>query len=239
MPKEYRDRRTFAQDKSTGLYERIIVHKATRQKFARVGAPHRTKYPRIITPKTHSLSLEERLSFTEYHQENLATSSLLSRLTLERRKLQDRIDNPPPTLADRIRDPLPEPEIHIPPPIPSTIRFHRTKLLHRIKEYEPMLEATLDRFLPLFRKLQDDDEKEFTGEDYRVPRSTRNELWGLFLGLQGLYLGLDEIGHDLTNAEWRKLKGALKRLGKFELKSINTQLPEICERLKALNITLP
>jgi hypothetical protein len=102
-----------------------------------------------------------------------------------------------------------------------------------------MLEATLDRFLPLFRKLQDDDEKEFTGEDYRVPRSTRNELWGLFLGLQGLYLGLDEIGHDLTNAEWRKLKGALKRLGKFELKSINTQLPEICERLKALNITLP
>jgi len=239
MPKQYRDRRTFARDINTGLYACIIIHRATRQKFARVGAPRRITIPSQLPPKICPLTLEERISFSNYHEEERNTLSLLSRLTQEKSKLEDRITNSPTPLADRITDPLPFPSIHIPPPIPSEIKFRKEKFLCRIKEFRPMVLATINRYLPLFDLLNEDDEMEWTGESFRVPHDTRNELWRWFLELQRFEMDMNSVGHTLTHAQWRQLKRELKRLGKFELKSLNSQLPEICTALMALDITLP
>jgi hypothetical protein len=217
-----------------------ILSKETCLHFAKVGAPHQTVKPHYTTPITHALSLEECIDLLTEREETNTHQSLLSRLVLESHRLEERLSSPPPLplpLAERISEP--PTTIHIPPPIPDHIHFRKTKLLLRIKEIGPLLEATKVRLEPLFIRLNEEDDKEESGLAVRVPLEIRNKLWIWHRRLEDLYEDLDTLGHRLTNAEWRKLKGALKRIGKVSFKDLNNRLAEICTELLELEITLP
>lgn len=73
----------------------------------------------------------------------------------------------------------------------------------------------------------------------RVSPEVRDNIWGWFLQLQDINEDLDTIGHKLTNAEWRGLKGALKKIGRVSFEEVKSRLPDICNELAELNITLP
>src|SRR5579875_1313694 len=228
----------IAKDKSTGLYERIFLTKETRLKFAKVGAPRYTKYPPPHTPFHHTpLSPEEWAVIRAEREEDYARQSLLSRLTIQKLKLEDRLSDPPVPLINRIT--APSPDIHIPPPIPNTLHFRKTKILLRIEEFRPLLLATLVRLEPVFKILDKEDLNEDLGLAARVSPEVRDNIWGWFLQLQDINENLDTIGHKLTNAEWRGLKGALKKIGRVSFEEVKSRLPDICNELAELNITLP
>ena len=88
-------------------------------------------------------------------------------------------------------------------------------------------------------KLNREDDNEHYGLTVRVSREVRDSLWSWYSHLEELYADLEVIGHKLTNAEWRRLKGALKCIGKVDFTQLNTRLPDICNELVALSITLP
>ena len=171
------------------------------------------------------------------HNKETAHQTLLAQL-FHKSKLLDRItDAPAPLpLVERLSTP---PLPHIPPPIPDTLHFHKTKILSRIKEHMPLLEATKIRLEPLFTKLNKEDDNEHYGFAVRVPRDVQDTLWSWYSCLEELYADLEVIGYKLTNAEWRKLKGALKHISKVDFTQLNTRLPDICNELVALSITLP
>ena len=162
-------------------------------------------------------------------------------MTIQKLKLEDRLSDSPTTtptpLADRIS--APAPNIHIPPPIPSTLHFHKSKILLHIEEFQPLLLTTVVRLEPVFRILDKEDLNEDLGLAVRVPPEIRDGIWEWFLRLQDLNADLDTIGHKLTNAQWRGLKGALKKIGKVSFDNLKNRLPEICSDLAQLNITLP
>ena len=102
-----------------------------------------------------------------------------------------------------------------------------------------MLLVTVTRLEPIFQRLKDEDLYQDSGHAARVSESTRDELWKWFDRLQDLCDDLKNLGRLLTNAEWRNLKGALKRIGKVSFEKLDSRLPEICLELAQLNITLP
>ena len=73
-------------------------------------------------------------------EEETTHQTLLAQL-FHKSKLLDRITDAPaplPLVECLSTPPLP----HIPPPIPNTLHFHKTKILSHIKEHMPLLEAT-------------------------------------------------------------------------------------------------
>lgn len=234
MPKAIAKYSITAWNERVSLAERITPSKAIRTKYVDFGKPRKVVKPKNKKVVTHPLTLEERLEIRKEVETETAERSLLSRLTLERRKLLLEDDLPPLPLIERIS----APEYQPPAPLPN-IDFHKTKILKRIKEFEPLLEATKARVDPLFKKLQEDDDDEHLGIAGRVPLDDRNILWKWFNRLDSLYSTLDTRGHELTNHEWRDLKGALKRIGKVSFKDLDSRLTEICKELVKLNITLP
>lgn len=72
-----------------------------------------------------------------------------------------------------------------------------------------------------------------------MPLEVRDNIWRWFSKLQDLNAELETIGHKLTNAEWRGLKGVLKKIGKVSFTEMKGRLPEICTELEQLKITLP
>ena len=230
----------IAMDKSTGLYEVIKPSKANRAKFRKVGAPRYQKYPITFDLSyMQPLTLEQRLEFASYHQQERETLSLLSRLTLESRTLEERLSDPPVSLPliDRISV-TPQP-IHIPPPIPKTLKFWKTKLLCRIEELRPNLTSTIIRLQPIVTKLSAEAQKEKLGLPITVSPEIGIRIWDWFQELERLEEKFDTIGHKLTNAQWRKLSGTLKRVGRISFVNLADRFPEICKELDNLNITLP
>ena len=158
--------------------------------------------------------------------------SLLARLTLERHTLEQQLssvsaeeqflrsfDNDPPT--------------YHPPPVLPRIKFRKTKILNRIAEFTPMIEAAKVRLDPIFKKLIDEDKAE---ESARVPEAVRDRLWEWWNRFEDLYEGLDTKGHDLTNKQWRILKGALKKIGRTSFEQLDSRFAEICEALAEITI---
>ena len=221
-------------------YEKIFLHKETRQKFAKVGAPYQPKCPPPWIQRVRSpLSPEEWAEIKANREKDYACQSLLSRLTIQKLKLEDRLSDPPTTipLADRISASVPN--IHIAPPIPNTLHFHKSKILLCIEEFQPLLLSTVIQLEPVFKILDRKDSNEDLGLAVKVSPEIRDSIWEWFLRLQDLNTDLDTIGHKLTNAQWRGLKGALKKIGKVSFDNLKNRLPEICSDLAQLNITLP
>ncbi|KAE9386600.1 hypothetical protein BT96DRAFT_518736 [Gymnopus androsaceus JB14] len=231
----------LAMDKSTGLYEVIKPSKANRAKFKKVGAPRYQKYPVTFDLSyTPPLTLEQRLELASYHQEERETLSLLSRLTLEQCTLEERLSDTPLPLIDRISDPpASSSPIHIPPPIPHTLKFHKSKLLTHIEELKPNLLATLIRLQPIFKRLNAEAERSHFGLPITVPQEMGIRLWNWYQRLEKLEEKLDTIGHTFTNAQWRRLSGSLKQIGRVSFVNLADRFSEVCKELDELDIKLP
>ena len=147
------------------------------------------------------------------------------------------IDVSPLPLKDCIT--FTSPPVHIPPPLSEELQFHKIKLLLQIKEFRSLLETTTIHLQPLFTKLNEVDAEEDQGYAAKVFLEHRECLWGWYNHLEDLYENLDKEGHKLTNAEWRKLKGALKRIGKVSFEDLQNRFSDICAELVELEITLP
>ncbi|KAF5341459.1 hypothetical protein D9757_015518 [Collybiopsis confluens] len=230
----------LALDKST--YRYVKLPWMIKKQFRKAGATPRPKQP-ILYPKAQHPGLSPADNFRilaerRSHHSNL---QLLDRLWTERARLIHRIEHPPTPLTplplyERLSSPSP---VHIPPPISSTLHFHRSKILKRTQEFEGMLLATVTRLEPIFERLKDEDLLQDSGRSVRVSETVRDDLWRWYDRLQDLSDDLKNLGRLFTNAEWRNLRGALKRIGKVSFEKVDSRLQEICLELAQLNITLP
>lgn len=225
MPKA--NHSVIALNETTGLRERISPHKDIREKYKNVGKPRRVQQPsqqrlihRVLTP-------EEYAEIAQEYDKEMVLKRLFSELTLEKRKLEDRISSPPKPLAERIASPEPYEE---PKPLPKEIKFRKTKIIKRIDEFNNVFTAVHTRLAPLFKRLKVEDENKHYGLPERVDFDRRNRLWGFFKQIEE---GLENksIQHELTNAQWRRIRGAMKRVGKVKLDDLEENLEEICRQL--------
>ncbi|KAE9391886.1 hypothetical protein BT96DRAFT_1000873 [Gymnopus androsaceus JB14] len=174
----------------------------------------------VIKPsKANRAKFKKRSELAFYHQEERETLSLLSyRISV-----------------------LPEP-IHIPPPIPNTLKFRKTKLLCRIEELKPNLLATTIRLQPIVAKLSAEAEQQRLGLPISISPEIGIRLWDWYQKLDELdelEEKLDTIGHTLTNAQWRRLSGSLKQIGGVSFVNLSERFSEVCKELYDLNIKLP
>ena len=121
----------IALNETTSLRKRISPHKDIHEKYKNVDKPRRVQQliqqhliHRILTP-------EEYAEIVQEYDKEIVLKRLLSKLTLEKRKLEDRISSPPKPLAERIASPEPYEE---PKPLPKEIKFRKTKIIKRIDE---------------------------------------------------------------------------------------------------------
>jgi hypothetical protein len=228
MPKSRKSKHTIlALDETTCKMEKIFISPEARRKFKDAGKVKRVRMPLMPEPvKTPVFSQEELQEIQQEHKEHLSTLSLLSRLTNERNSLVDRLEDSPPPLIQRI-----EPYIYHSSPIPNNIHFHQTKKLLRIKEFREFVQPTLDVITPFFYKMSGD--AKWAGNDHYTP------LWTWFYRLEDIVIEMDIIAHGFTAKEWRLLKGACKRIRKVDFSHLSTRIPEICDTLLSLDITLP
>ena len=241
MPKARITKHTvFARNEETALIERIDISPETRQKYANIGKPRKVVRPRniqkVITPV---LSLEERLNLLEETNAEMAEKHLMHDLVMERRKLINRINNPPNPLPllERL-GPAPQeyqpPDTHL-----EQLKFHRTAILLRIQEFAPMLTAVKVRLDPFFDVLRTDDDD--NGTPYFTPE-VRTKLWNWWTPFQELYTEWERVGHKLTNKEFREIRGALKRIEKVYHAPFGTDTAayvEFGEKLAELNLSFP
>lgn len=100
--------------------------------------------------QTQLLTLQDCMEIVKDAQTRASERSLLSRLTIKKWRLIDRIMELP---AIDITKPLSHHKYQPPAPIPSDIRFRKTKIQLCIEEFKPMIRATLDQLDLLFLKL--------------------------------------------------------------------------------------
>lgn len=140
-----------AKDEPSGsLLEQITPSLPIRTKYSNLCALHKVYWPWTTHLWTQPLTLQDRIEIVKDAQTRASERSLLLQLTIEKRQLIDRIMEPP---AIDIAEPLPHHEYQPPAPIPSNIRFRKTKIQLRIEEFKPMIRATLDQLDLLFLKL--------------------------------------------------------------------------------------
>ena len=222
MPKISRHRQTIARHEPTGLYERIIISDPSKFKDVakRRRLPKFSKKAIIYPPFDPELARQGSKDIQEL--------ALLARLTSELRLL-DRISEPAPPLIKRIGPPL-NTSLVTPPEyksLPATLRFRRTKILFRIKEYNELFHATVGRLDPLFEKVD---------LGVGISQEVREQMMKMGKDLDSLYQDLEEKGHKLTNKQWRLLKRDLKRIGHVSFEHLSTRLEEICNKLLELEL---
>lgn len=230
----------LAVDENTGARERIILHKETRKKFAKVGSSKRSSAVTVEAPCVTPLTVEESKAASDYHREHRYDLKLLSELVIAKQKL-DRmpIDSSPPilTFITNTSSSLgPSTAPHIPPPIPASLSFHKGKFELRVKEVYPMIHATFTRLRPIFNKL--DIDKEFI-TCVQVPFHVRYDLWTWFSRLMELRENLENIGQKLGKDKWKQLTKAMRMIRKVNFQNLKGNFEKICRELYDLNITLP
>lgn len=234
MPKAAKNT-VFARNEVTYRSERIKISKETRDKFANVCKRRKVPKPYNKPVVTPTLTLQERLDHTRDWAEHTARQQELSRLVMERRRLEDRISSPPPPLIERIAAPEYEP----PAPIPEDIHFRKSWAILRIKEATKVFDGTREHLDPLFDKLKKEEARAVLGLAIRVSVELQEEMWKWVGPFLDVHDKLKEYGHELTKKEWRDLFGALKRIGKVKFDHLDSRLVEICEELVALKLTFP
>ena len=96
-----------ALNKATGLRERIAPSKAIREKYATLCAPHKVKRPEYKKPRHPGFAPGELEAINADNEQWLADRAELSRLVLKKRKLEDRLSDPGPSLLQRVWNPTP------------------------------------------------------------------------------------------------------------------------------------
>ena len=239
MPKVIAKYSVVAKNEATSLLERITPCKDTCIKWSNTFVPRKAPKPFHEKVRTRTFTPEELEFFREDWLLRVAEMNLKSQFAAEERRreqLINRISDPTPPLIDRI---APRNEYVPTAPPEKELKFHKTKILARIKEFEPVLEATKTRLDPFFFALRHEDSREDLGLSFSVPAEVRTELWGWWDRFQVLYDELRTLGHDLTNAQWRQLGGAIKRIGRVSFEDLDNRIPEISQKLADLKITLP
>lgn len=237
MPKILAKYSVTTRNEYLSLQERITPSKAVRTYVSTIGVPRPLYKPKQRKVVPHTLTKEESNRLSKEFQEEAAEKSLISRLTLEKRRLDQRLSDPPLPLIDRITEV--DINYQIPPEVPKTLHFRKKPILVRLKEVYPILEATKIRLDPLFDKLNADDIREDQGFPARVPSEVRDNLWTWYDGMQEWYKQWDVKGHKLTHHQYRYLIGPLKKIGKVKFTSLEERFVDICTELAGLNISFP
>lgn len=227
----------IARNEATSLYERIDLSKETRDRYKDVCRPRKThkREHKPIVHRTHTTA--EWAAIQRAHQEEAAAQELFSRLTMDERKLEDRISSPPPPLIERIAPVRAE---YVPPaPIPKDLHFRQNKKFKRIAETEDLVRKVRVRLEPFFLLLQKEDAKLTLELAVRVPKEVQDKLWPWWGDFQVIHEHLDVVGHRFTDNQWRHIWGATKRIAEVKFHQLHHRLPEICRQLAELNISFP
>jgi hypothetical protein len=208
--------------------------------FDNVGKPTRTKitfYPPVVP---REIPREEQIRFLLEAERDALEKSLLNRLLIQKRKLEDRISNPLPLLK-RLSEPGPSRPLYEPPaPIPDTLHFVQTKKLKRLEDLKIVLNTVRERLDPIFELLKEDEDKEkLEGTTPRVSEDIRDELWSWYNEVQEIDLRESKEWRKYTNKQWRFLFGSLKQLKKININNPKERLPNICTELHSLHINIP
>ncbi|GJE99135.1 hypothetical protein PsYK624_153820 [Phanerochaete sordida] len=241
MPKILSKYSVTAWDESKSLLERITPSKNTRAMYSQVCAPRRVIKPKTVHPKTRPLTAEECKQLMEEWVGEVAEKTLLSKLVLEERKLDkksliNRISSAIP-LEDRLSPTTPRPEYVVKEAPLDKLHFNKTKYLLRIQEVRPMFDTVLTRLEPILNKLNYEDQREDEGLPVQVPSEQRQKLWKMLEDLRDRYEEFDTQGAKWSNAKWRRLTGALKRIGKVYFDNLEKNFTQICTQLAELNLT--
>lgn len=224
-----------AKDEPRGLIERISISKETRERYKDVCKRRPTYKPKREVVKTHAADPE----IVKQGDEDLARMGLLSRLVTEKRRLEDRISNPLP-LIERLKTP---PPVFIPPPvvIPEKAFFKKEHINRRIQEFRPVLDAVKERFDPWVMNLNF-----FEGVHYHkgipnLPDEVLEKVWDMWRSFEDVYENFDKKqGHRWTNAQWRGISGACKRMGNVSVEWREvSDIVDTCKQLVKMEITFP
>lgn len=224
-----------AKDESRGgLLERISVSKEIRDRYKNVCKRRPIPKPKHEVVMTHAADPE----IMRQGDEDIARLDLLARLVAEKRKLEDRLSNPPPPLIKRLTTP---PPVFIPPPviIPEKAFFKKEHINRRVQEVQPILDAIKERFDPWVIALNHMEQvhKGLPG----VSDEVLDKVWLMWKNFEDVYENFDKKpGHRWTNAVWRGIIGACKRMGRvsIEWKEVS-DLAETCNKLAAMDLTFP
>lgn len=137
------------------------------------------------------------------------------------------------TLLERLETPEPPPQplrfipsVPLDPikEVPTHLHFRKTKIIHRVADYNKMFAATAQRLEPVHAKLERE------GGDAEVVR----KMHKLGERFDTLYHSLEERSARITNKQWRMIKADLKKIGKVSFSNLSTRYMEICNQLAAL-----
>ena len=129
----------FAKNEVTRERKTSKLSSTAREMFKNIGKRRMVKYIFTLPLTTHTLSKEESQELVKQHEEHAQNLLLLAQLSKERRSLLDWIEQPPTPLIDKI-----DHQPTFSSPAPPHLHFHQNKKLLRIKEYNEILEPTLD-----------------------------------------------------------------------------------------------
>ena len=102
-----------------------------------------------------------------------------------------------------------------------------------------MVNPTVARLNPVMAKLNErmagpGTSVEKTAEDNRL-----EPVWKMYNRLQEIRDIMTEEGHNFGASDWRKLKGACKRIGKVSFDNLDERIDEICNTLVAMDLIVP
>lgn len=220
MPKISRHRTTIARHEPTGLYERITI--SDPHKFKDVGK-HHVPYKPFHKPLVHHPADPEIM---RQGDEDIKRLALLASLLKQLRDLEH-APTPAPSvpLIDRIE---PRPVTYdLPKAIPKTLRFRKKQNINRVKDYNILFGATVDRLDTFVGMVE---------TDTRLTAETRDGTLKWVTDLDNLYHELEARERKLTNKQWRLIKRDLKRIGRVSFVNLRNRLPEICEELLKLEL---
>ncbi|KAJ7577292.1 hypothetical protein C8J56DRAFT_369996 [Mycena floridula] len=206
----------IAFNETTSLMERITPSPEVRRRFKDIGKIRHMPKPSYPQPPINRRTLAERLQLQDEVQDHIHALEFLSQTIANRPPSPTPPADPPIPLIQRLYHPY-----EIPPPIPASLHFRRTKILHRIKEYRPMLVATKARLDMLYNRLQREERLASKGKPVQTNPEIRAYFKVFFETFYELYNNLEEKGHKLTNHQWRDFKGAMKRIGKISFDNID------------------
>lgn len=233
MPKCPKKFTITALNDPTCKYEKITPSKEIREKYKDLCTPRKIIKPSKLPLVQRPLTLEQRLKLQEEAKQEHAEKTLLSRLVMESRRLEDRISSPEPgpstvPLANRI-----EPEYADYTAL-STTKILKNGVAARLVEYERLFEAVKVRFDPVMVKLNDPEQAG------HIDAKDLDAVWSLWNRFEDIRVNMREwASKGQKSKTWRNLSGALKQFGKVNLEGHDKRLAEVCKDIISQDITVP
>ncbi|KAI0323536.1 hypothetical protein GY45DRAFT_603216 [Cubamyces sp. BRFM 1775] len=225
MPKISRDRKVIVKEEPLGLYHCILLqplhkYKVPSLRCNRLYAPPVVVTPRPFDPERARKNQEAIEQLRQRHYKWVANQKATTSIPLI-----DRISEPYQPLIERLQAPAQLEECK---PLPSNLRFRKTKILYRIQEFSKLFEPTVKRLIPFVEKALSDD---------RIPSNAKEKVrvWGR--EFNELWVNLEKRAEKLMNKEWRIIKKHLKAISQISFKNLCQRLPEICEEINVLNLS--